>query len=408
MTAQQSSLRVLVVDDSAFMRKAISSMLKKHPEISVVGMARSGEEALEKVESVQPDVVTLDLQMPGMSGLETLERLMRKKPLPVVIVSALSEEGAQETLRALALGAVDFLPKHLNGSLLNISQIETQLLEKVKAAGNAAVKIKRHSVQTPIRSSRSVFDSGSRGYIPMPLPNAGSLRPGIDTASSGESCASHFLVVIGSSTGGPKALEEILPRLPETFPAGIIIAQHMPKFFTKAFADRLNHLCALEIREAVHSDVVRPGLILLAPGGQHLRLERRGQAEVGVLISPEPHSLPYRPSVDLLMQSAASLYGSHCLGIVLTGMGDDGLLGMRAIQAHHGRTLTQDEATSIVYGMPKAVFEGGCSERAVPLWRIADEMVSCVQKEPLTISHKMTQHHYAHYNKVNTSDRSVS
>ena len=358
-------------------------MLANCSDICVVGTARSGEEALEKIDDWQPDVITLDINMPGMGGLQALEHIMRTHPLPVIMVSSLTEDGAKESLRALELGAVDFLPKQLHGSVKNISHIEAQLLAKVRAAAKAVGKIKRNpalkSSPLPYRVRPSthtphLVTGNSKTTTHAGIHRWSQVRNKTATPVDG------LLVVFGSSTGGPKALQDVIPLLPATFPAGIVVAQHMPKFFTKPFADRLNQLSALEVREATKHDLIRPGVVLIAPGSQHLSLERGGQGHVGVRVSQEPTNLIYRPSVDVLMQSAAEIYGQHCIGVVLTGMGHDGLIGMQAIKTRQGRTIAQDEATCIVYGMPKAVIEGGCADKVVPISHVADEIMALLKE----------------------------
>lgn len=363
MTELVRPIRVLIVDDSMFMRKSLSMILKASDLFEVVGTARSGEDALQRVDELRPDVMTLDIDMPGMDGLAVLEHLMARHPIPVVVVSALTEVGAAVTIRALELGAVDFLPKHLDGSAFGIAGIREQLLEKVRVAALTSGKI----------CSRSSFSDRSNVKPTNRTEKAAGRRPMADTLTSGP------LVVIGCSTGGPQALQELLPQFDASFPAGMVIAQHMPKFFTRSFADRLNQLCHLEVREAREHDSVHPGLVLIAPGGQHLTLYTRRDESIGVQCIEAP-DLPYRPSVDLLMQSAAKACGSHVIGVVLTGMGNDGLGGMHAIKAAHGTTIVQDEASCMVYGMPKAVIEGGWADRVAPLSKIADEIGVCVEK----------------------------
>ncbi len=377
MMTTRTPIRVLVVDDSAFMRKAISTMLRETQDIVVVDTAKNGEEALHKVASLDLDVMTLDIDMPGMDGLAVLERVMKSHPLPVVMVSSLTEDGVAITIRALELGAIDFIPKHLGGSSLKISMIREPLQEKIRAAAKASGKI---------RSGGLLAFSGQRNVSPTP--------PCIHTSSSGAGGRSLTytrpvsvsqndpgVLVIGCSTGGPQALQTVLTKLPATFPCPVVVAQHMPKFFTKPFAERLDQLCALEVREAQEGDQLRAGLILIAPGGQHLTLESQG-GMVKTHISEHPTHLPYRPSVDLLMQSAANLYGSKVTGLVMTGMGQDGLEGARAIQKNGGSVLAQDEASCVVYGMPKAVAEHGCVNKVVSIEKIANEIQAWLPHQP--------------------------
>lgn len=341
-------IKVLVVDDSAFMRKAISSMLSSDPEITVIGTARDGEEAIDQVLRLKPDVVTLDVEMPRMSGLDTLKVLMERAPLPVLMLSSLTTEGAKETLKALELGAVDFIPKNLEDLSLNIVKIEHDLVMKVK--GVARKRIKRRAAPT-----EPLIPSGPRTY-------------------SGKIA----VVAIGVSTGGPKALQDVLPLFPENFPVPILVVQHMPKGFTGPFAERLNQLSRLKIKEAEDGEALRSGIAYIAPGGLHLRAVKRRVTEVNLELSDQPDDLLHRPSVDVMMLSVAESFSGRCVGVIMTGMGNDGLEGMRAIKNSGGKTIAQDEESCIVYGMPKAVVEAGIADKVVPLPNLAGEIVNMV------------------------------
>lgn len=375
MMNTQTPIRVMVVDDSAFMRKAISTMLRESQDIEVVDTAKNGEEALQKVASLDLDVMTLDIDMPGMDGLTVLERVMKSHPLPVVMVSSLTEGGAAITIRALEMGAIDFIPKHLGGSSLKISMIREPLQEKIRAAAKASNKIRSGGMQGC--SSHQAGRTSS--YSPPSLPSAEVSLPSVNEQLSVAQNAPGVLV-IGCSTGGPQALQAVLTLFPATFPCPIVVAQHMPKFFTKPFAERLDQLCDLDVREAKEGDQLQPGLILLAPGGQHMTLKSCGK-KVTTHISEEPQDLPYRPSVDLLMQSAADLYGSKVTGVVMTGMGQDGLEGARAIKHSGGAVFAQDEASCIVYGMPKAVADQGYANKVIPLHKIASEVQAWLPRQ---------------------------
>jgi two-component system chemotaxis response regulator CheB len=291
--------------------------------------------------------------MPGMNGLETLKRIMECKPVPVIMVSSLTEEGATETLKALELGAVDYLPKQLDGVSTNIVGIQQELIAKVIAAAGSIRKLARLN--------------GSKA-APLPPMNRSAMN-----VMRGQK-----VVVIGCSTGGPKALQEVLPLFPEDFPAGILIVQHMPKFFTKPFAERMNNICQIEVKEAVDGQTVTPGVALLAPGGFHMRVIRRHAIDVSVTLSSDPEGYLHVPSVDVLMQSVAEVYPGRGIGVILTGMGHDGLEGMKAIKDSKGRTVAQDEATCVVYGMPKAVVEAGYADKVVPLSHVAGEVANMI------------------------------
>lgn len=348
-------IKVLVVDDSAFMRKTISAMLGSDPRVAVVGLARDGEEAVRQVGALLPDVVTLDVEMPGMNGLEALKRIMDLKPLPVIMVSSLTEEGAAETLKALDLGAVDYLPKQLDGVSTNIVAIQQELIAKVIAAAGSAGKIVRPNGRKP---------------KPMPLPTL--------SRSAMNMMRGNKLVAIGCSTGGPKALQDVLPLFPKDFPAGILIVQHMPKFFTKPFAERMDQICQIEVREAQDGQTVTPGVALLAPGGLQMRVARRSALDVSIALAPNRENHIHAPSVDIMMQSVAETYPGRGIGVILTGMGHDGLEGMKAIKDAKGRTVAQDEATCVVYGMPKAVVDGGYADKVVPLSHVAGEVMNMI------------------------------
>lgn len=359
-------IRVLVVDDSAFMRKVIANMLASDPRINVAGTARNGEEALACVRDLKPDVMTLDIEMPGMNGIEVLRRVMEETPLPVIMVSSLTEDGARETLTALDLGAVDYIPKQLHDSAVNIIGIQQELIDKVMAAQKVGSKLARLLHPHPGCASDEDGPRAGAGKSRLP-PCSYSAR----IARGGK------VVAIGCSTGGPRALQEILPLFPKDFPAAIMVVQHMPKFFTGPFAQRLGQLSQIEVREAVNGDVPAPGLALIAPGGVHMRVARRNALEVGIALSPEPPTL-HVPSVDVMMTSVAEVFSGRAVGVILTGMGHDGQEGMKAIKAGNGRTIAQDEATSVVYGMPKAVVDSGLADKVVPLEKIAGEIANMV------------------------------
>lgn len=356
---------MLVVDDSAFMRKALSMMLADDPRVMVAGTARNGEEAIQKVAELHPDVVTLDVEMPVMNGLEALRRILELYPVPVLMVSSLTEEGARETIEALELGAVDYVPKQLDGVSTNIVGIQQHLLEKVIVAAGMVGKIRGPSV---LRSRQPACMGTLSGV---------SSHRGLSTCSISQTRGTK-LVAIGCSTGGPMALQEILPRLPKDFPAGILIVQHMPRLFTKPFAERMDQICQIQVREAQEADVVTPGVALIAPGGFHMRVVRRRATEVQIALNANTEGYMHVPSVDVMMKSVAEVYGGRGVGVILTGMGHDGLEGMRAIKEAHGRTLAQDEASCGVYGMPRAVVEGGLADKVVPLSQIAGELVNMI------------------------------
>ncbi len=342
-------IRVLVVDDSAFMRKALSRMLEADPEIRVVGTARDGLEALAKVEELDPDLVTLDVEMPRMDGLETLSRLMQTHPRPVLMVSSLTEEGAEVTLKALDLGALDYIPKGISGNVLEVIRIEQVLREKVKA-------LARKKKPTPVRAV-----SHPPRRKDAPARRLGPAR----------------WVAIGASTGGPPALQKIFTRLPEDLAAPIVIVQHMPAAFTPAFARRLDSVSPLRVKEAQTGDRLEPGHAFLAPGGKHMVVHRDGSRLV-LEVTEKPADTLHKPSVDVTFDSVAREVGGQTLAVILTGMGADGTEGVRAIKNRGGWAVAQDAASCVVYGMPRSVVEAGLADAVVPLDRIAPLVAEAV------------------------------
>jgi two-component system, chemotaxis family, protein-glutamate methylesterase/glutaminase len=337
-------IRVLVVDDSAYVRKVVSQMLGRSPFIEVVGTSRDGAEALELVEELKPDVVTCDLNMPIMDGVSFVREQMRRRPLPIVIISIAAESGEQ-VLAALDAGAVDFVQKPTALATERLMDIADELVEKVKAAAGAPVR------QTP---------TATAPLAALQVERRGGLR--VD------------LVVIGVSTGGPQGLKLVIPRLPADFPVPIAMVLHMPIGYTQAYAEKLDEMSALHVLEARDAQPVEPGTVLLAPAGQHLTFRRRGDGVVTHL-DLRPLDAPHRPSVDALFHSAAEVYGGRVLGVVMTGMGHDGREGAAWIKARGGCILTESEETCVVYGMPRSVVEAGLSDAAVPLHEIAEAIL---------------------------------
>jgi len=348
-------IRVLVVDDSAFLRKVVSEMLSRGPSIEVVGTARDGEEALELVERHRPDVVTLDLVMPRMDGVAFLREQMRRRPLPVVVCSIAHESG-ELALAALEAGAVDFVQKPTALANEKVFEIAGELVAKVSAA--AAVRV-RPPGAAPVRVPRveparaAAAGDGGAGALPRAPAHAAEI------------------LVIGISTGGPQALRHLIPQLPADFPVPVAMVLHMPVGYTEMYAQRLNEISALEVVEARDGDPVRPGTVYLAPAGRHLELARNGAGSVRAQLLLHPADTPHRPAVDVLFRSAADAYGARVLGVVMTGMGQDGLLGAAHVKAQGGRIITEAEASCVVYGMPRAVDEASLSDRSAPLENLA-------------------------------------
>ncbi len=341
-------IRVLVVDDSAYIRKVVRLMLERDPMITVVGTARDGEDALEQVERLNPDVVTLDLIMPGLDGVGFLRRQMARRRLPVVVVSIASETG-EMAMAAVEAGAVDFVQKPTALANEEVYQIADDLVEKVKTAATIA----------PQRLP------GLAAPPPPPLAPRPA-RGGVD------------MVVIGISTGGPQALRSMVPRLPGDFPVPIAAVLHMPVGYTGPFAAKLDTLSALEVREAAEGDQVQPGRFLLAPAGRHLTFRRQPNGRVVAHLDTRPADKLHRPSADVLFKSAAEVYGGRVLGVVMTGMGNDGTEGAAWIKARGGIIFAESEETCVVYGMPRSVVESGLADRIVTLDRMAEAIVETV------------------------------
>ncbi|MBD3404440.1 chemotaxis-specific protein-glutamate methyltransferase CheB [candidate division GN15 bacterium] len=369
-TADTSAqIRVVVVDDSAFMRKAISMMLESDPAIKVIGTARDGEEGVDKVRRLKPDLVTMDIEMPRMDGLAALREIMTKCPTPVMMISSITTEGAEATLEALELGAVDFIPKQSSYVSLDIVKIRDGLLLKIKD-----IVKRKHRLMAQFRSrqfSRLATRTVEAPPKPRDYTHVSTDRPRV----VGKRFHHFDIVAIGSSTGGPPALQKLIPALPANLPVGIVIAQHMPPMFTRSLADRLNNLSRVTVREAVDNEMLEPGTVLIAPGGQHLTVRKRGTKAV-IHISEEPKETLYHPCVDVLFNSVADAFGKASLGIMLTGMGSNGVIGAKNLKSKGGVVIAQNEESCVVYGMPRAVIEAQLADHVAAIDRIADELLA--------------------------------
>ena len=353
-------IRVLIVDDSPFMRKALERMLAAAEDIEVIGSARDGQDALEKIPQLKPDIITLDVEMPRMDGLSCLKRIMVEMPLPVLMVSSLTQEGAQATLEALALGALDFIPKESSFASQAILQIQQDLQEKVRKLARSPRFRKFPPPPTVVRPSIPP-PALSRPWHSSPAPAAPGTLSGSPMAE---------LLAIGCSTGGPKALQDLLPGLPKALPVPCLIVQHMPASFTKPFAERLNSLCEVDVKEAEHGEIAHPGIVYIAPGGIHMNYRQRG-SQIILELNPEPANSIHRPSVDIMFQSVAENCTRQVLAMILTGMGSDGAKGMELLKAKGAHTLAEAEETCVVYGMPRAAFERGCVDQVAPIQDMA-------------------------------------
>lgn len=344
-------VKVLVVDDSAFVRSLLASLLEADDDIQIIGTASNGEDAVTKARELDPDVITMDIEMPLLNGLDALERIMNENPCPVIMISSLTGEGADATLKALELGALDFMLKPVAGSLPDITGLEADLKGKVKALA------RRKSIMRLLFNRKQAPPARIRTYA-----EADYHRP-------------FDVVSIGVSTGGPPAVQKILTALPANFPAPILIAQHMPAAFTGPFAARLDSLCDITVKEAGPAEPAEAGTVYICPGGKHLRLENRGGMLMAV-VTAEPRDALYKPSANVLMETSAIASGCKTLGITLTGMGSDGVEGSRVIRDKGGRIIAQNEASCAVYGMPKAVVDAGLADEVVDLADMADAILS--------------------------------
>jgi len=349
MNMENRKIRVLVIDDSALIRSVMKEIIDRETDMECVGAAPDPLVAREMIKSLNPDVLTLDVEMPKMDGIDFLERLMRLRPMPVLMVSTLTERGSDITFRALALGAVDFVSKPKMDIARGMSEFAIEITDKIRAAAQAHVR------KSSAASAMTIQEKFSADAI---LPSV-----------AGRFSSTEKLIIIGASTGGTEAIKEVLTRFPADMP-GILVTQHMPENFTKSFADRLNSLCKISVKEAEHNERILPGHAYIAPGHSHLLLKRSGANYMTELNQGTPVNR-HRPSVDVLFRSAANVAGANALGIILTGMGKDGAQGLLEMRQAGSHTIAQDEASCVVFGMPKeAIALGGACE-VLPLQNVA-------------------------------------
>ncbi len=352
-------IRVLIVDDSKLIRDILTAILNEQPDIEVVGAAADAFQARDLVKELNPDVITLDVEMPKMNGLEFLDRLMRAKPTPVVMISTATQRGSEVTFRALELGAVDFVtkPKLAEQTPDDYGDI---IAEKVRAAKSARLKAPRAASE-----DLSVVEATMPPVMKRPVPR------GVKTADS--------VIAVGASTGGTEAIREFLVAMPIDCP-GIVIVQHMPENFTRMFAERLNGLCQISVKEAEHNDPIMPGHAYVAPGGKHLWV-KRDDGQLLCKLSTEPPMNLHRPSVDFLFRSCAKFLGTDTVGVIMTGMGRDGTEGMKAMKEKGAWNIAQDEATSVIFGMPREAIEAGAVHEVAPLGRLAERALAASQRK---------------------------
>ena len=357
------AVKVLVVDDSGFFRRRVSEILSADPNIQVIGTATNGREAIDQAIALKPDVITMDYEMPMMDGITAVRNIMQRCPTPVLMFSSLTHEGARVTLDALDAGAVDFLPKNFEDISRNPEKVKQMLCEKVHSIARSN---RRYGSSAPTPSvtstpSSSAYVSNSASASSRPAPAAPTTSA--PHASVAPKRKAYKLVAIGTSTGGPVALQRVLTQLPANFPAPIVLIQHMPAAFTKAFAERLDKLCRISVKEAEDGDLLRPGLALLAPGGKQMMVDQRG----AVKILPGDERLNYKPCVDITFGSAAKSFNDKVLAVVLTGMGADGREGARLLKQCGSQVWAQDEASCVIYGMPMAVVKANLADAVYSL-----------------------------------------
>ena len=375
------AVKVLVVDDSGFFRRRVSEILSADPNIQVVGTATNGKEAIDQALALKPDVITMDYEMPMMDGITAVRHIMQRCPTPVLMFSSLTHEGARVTLDALDAGAVDFLPKNFEDISRNPEKVKQLLCEKILSISRSNRRVSTYSSPAPVAAPAptpapsSVGSYGSSAPV-RPVPAAIPARAHAPAPSSPAPKRKPYkLVAIGTSTGGPVALQRVLTQLPANFPAPIVLIQHMPAAFTKAFAERLDKLCRISVKEAEDGDILRPGLALLAPGGKQMMIDGRG----AVKILPGDERLNYKPCVDITFGSAAKSYGDKVLAVVLTGMGADGREGARLLKQSGSAIWAQDEASCVIYGMPMAIVKAELADAIYSLDDIGRHLVeACI------------------------------
>ncbi len=363
-----AKIKVVVVDDSALVRSLLTEIINRQPDMTCVGAAADPLVAREMIRETNPDVITLDVEMPRMDGLEFLSRLMRLRPMPVVMVSTLTEQGAETTLRALEMGAVDFVAKPRIGVSSGLQELAGDIVDKIRVAASAHVK------RLPAAAPAGAGAASSAGHAEPPR----AALPRVSTEK---------IICIGASTDGTEAIREVLMPMPADAPA-IVITQHMPPGFTTSFANRLNTLCRIHVQEARHGERILPGHAYIAPGGHHLRIDRSGSNYVAVVEDTEPVNR-HRPSVEVLFKSAARVLGPNALGIMLTGMGADGAQAMREMKDAGSYNYVQDEASCVVFGMPRMAIQCGAAHEILPLTQIANAVLNRLASAPAGVRHRI-------------------
>lgn len=347
--------KVLVVDDSAFMRKVISDIINSDSNLEVIGKARDGNDAIKKIKELNPDVVTMDIEMPSMDGLSALAKIMRENPVPIIMLSSLTKAGTEQTVKALSLGAVDFIPKPSGQISLDIDKVKDEIIRKIKIAADTKKNLHNfNNINQFIEDKTTKVEKLLNKSKPL-----------------------NKLVVIGTSTGGPKALHQVIPNLPNTLDAAILIVQHMPAGFTKSLAERLDSISNLQVKEAEDGELIVPGCVYVAPGDYHLTVKanRLGNKQLFISLNQLPPYGGHRPSVDVMFNSVADQFWGHIVGVVMTGMGRDGAEGIVNIKNKGGLAIAEDQSSCIVYGMPRAAIETRKVDKIAPLNDISHEIL---------------------------------
>ncbi|MCG9787736.1 chemotaxis response regulator protein-glutamate methylesterase [Vibrio mediterranei] len=368
------SLKVLVVDDSSFFRRRVSDIINAAPRLEVVDVAVNGKEAVEKALSLKPDVITMDIEMPVMDGISAVREIMASQPTPILMFSSLTHEGAKATLDALEAGALDFIPKKFEDIARNKDEAVNLLQQRVQQIASRRALLRRTPIRPISRPAGTVTSRTAASRVEPATSAVKTVAPVTSAARFRASGKSYQLTAIGTSTGGPVALQKILTKLPVNYPHPILLVQHMPATFTAAFAARLNSLCQITVKEAADGDMLQPGVAYLAPGGMQMMLEGRpGNTKIRIIDGGE--RMNYKPCVDVTFGSAAKIYQDKVLSMILTGMGADGREGARMLKAAGSTIWAQDEESCVVYGMPQAVAKAGISTEDLPLERIAERIL---------------------------------
>lgn len=376
-----SRIKVLVVDDSAFMRKAITDILSSSPDIEVIGKAKNGQEAFEKTINLKPDVITMDIEMPVLDGLQTLGYIMSECPTPVIMLSGAESKHADVTMTAFQYGAVDFILKPSGNISLDMDKIKDEIVKKVKAASKVEIH-KLGFIQEHDKIDNAGISRREGDKVTAKKPKAAAREETrkvdlIETIEHPKKSNNNKIVIIGTSTGGPRALQQVIPLLPSNLNAPVLVVQHMPAGFTKSLAERLDSQSMIKVREAQDGDIVKPGIVLIAPGDYHMTVrqeEINGKTKEVIAIIKSEKVQGVRPSVDVLLNSVAQIYGDNSIGVILTGMGSDGTDGIRRLKLAGGRVIAEDESTCVVYGMPRSIVEQHLADYVLPIDKIAESI----------------------------------